>query len=85
MEAGLDVMTQLTQAKAAERLANVDQMLEQGVISEEEAEKKKEKIKKDAARKQQKIDIVQALINTAKADNFNLKIVHYPHNKILEI
>jgi len=67
VEAGLDVMTQLTQAKAAERLANVDQMLQQGVINEEEAEKKKEQIKKDAARKQQKIDIVQALINTAKA------------------
>jgi len=67
VEAGLDVMTQLTQAKAAERLANVDQMLQQGVINEEEAEKKKEQIKKDAARKQQKIDIVQAVINTAKA------------------
>jgi len=67
VEAGLDVMTQLTQAKAAERLANVDQMLQQGVINEEQAEKKKEQIKKDAARKQQKIDIVQALINTAKA------------------
>ena len=67
VEAGLDVMTQLTQAKASERLANVDQMLQQGVINEEQAEKKKEQIKKDAARKQQKIDIVQALINTAKA------------------
>ena len=67
VEAGLDAMSQMTQANAAERLANVDQMLEQGVINEEEAERKKEKIKKDAARKQQKIDIVQALINTAKA------------------
>lgn len=67
VEAGLDAMTQLTQAKAAERLANVDQMLQQGVINEEEAEKKKEQIKKEAARKQQKIDIVQAVINTAKA------------------
>ena len=67
VEAGLDVMTQLTQAKAAERLANVDQMLQQGVINEEQAEKKKEQIKKDAARKQQKIDITQAVINTAKA------------------
>jgi hypothetical protein len=67
VEAGLDAMSQMTQAKAAERLANVDQMLEQGVINEEEAERKKEKIKKDAARKQQKIDIVQTIINTAKA------------------
>ena len=67
VEAGLDAMSQMAQAQAAERLANVDQMLQQGVINEEEAERKKEQIKKDAARKQQKIDVTQAVINTAKA------------------
>jgi len=67
VEAGLDAMSQMTQAQAAERLANVDQMLQQGVINEEEATRKKEQIQREAARKQQKIDITQAVINTAKA------------------
>ncbi len=67
VEAGLSAMSQLAQSRAAERMANVDQMLQQGVINEEEATRKKEEIQKEAARKQQKIDIVQAVINTAKA------------------
>lgn len=67
VEAGLSAMSQLAQSRAAERMANVDQMLQQGVINEEEATRKKEQIQKEAARKQQKIDIVQAVINTAKA------------------
>jgi hypothetical protein len=67
VEAGLDAMSQLVEARAAERFGKVDQLLQQGVINEEEAERRKEQIKKDAARKQQKIDITQAVINTAKA------------------
>jgi hypothetical protein len=67
VEAGLDVMSQLVEARAQERFGKVDQLLQQGVINEEEAERRKEQIKKDAARKQQKIDVTQAVINTAKA------------------
>ena len=67
VEAGLSAMSQLAQAQAAERMANVDQMLQQGVINEEEATRKKEQIQREAARKQQKIDTTQAVINTAKA------------------
>lgn len=67
IEAGLGAMSDLAQAKAQERLSRVDQMLQQGVINEEEATRKKEQIQKEAARKQQKIDVVQAVINTAKA------------------
>ncbi len=67
VEAGLDAMSQLAQAQAAERFGKVDQLLQQGVINEEEAERRKEQIKKDAARKQQKIDTTQAVINTAKS------------------
>jgi hypothetical protein len=67
VEAGLDTMSQLVEARAQERFGKVDQLLQQGVINEEEAERRKEQIKKEAARKQQKIDIVQAVINTAKA------------------
>ncbi len=67
VEAGLDAMSQLVEARAAERFGKVDQLLQQGVINEEEAERRKEQIKKDAARKQQKIDVTQAVINTAKA------------------
>lgn len=67
VETGLDAMSQLVEARAQERFGKVDQLLQQGVINEEEAERRKEQIKKDAARKQQKIDITQAVINTAKA------------------
>jgi hypothetical protein len=67
VEAGLDAMSQLVEARAQERFGKVDQLLQQGVINEEEAERRKEQIKKDAARKQQKIDVTQAVINTAKA------------------
>ena len=67
VEAGLDAMSQLVEARAAERFGKVEQLLQQGVINEEEAERRKEQIKKDAARKQQKIDVTQAVINTAKA------------------
>ena len=67
VEAGLSAMSQLAQSRAAERMANVDQMLQQGVINEEQATRKKEQIQKEAARKQQKIDTTQAVINTAKA------------------
>ena len=67
VEAGLDAMSQLVEARAQERFGKVDQLLQQGVINEEQAERRKEQIKKDAARKQQKIDVTQAVINTAKA------------------
>ena len=67
VEAGLNAMSQFAQARASERLSKVDQLLQQGVLNEEQAERKKEQIKKDAARKQQKIDVTQAVINTAKA------------------
>jgi len=67
VETGLDAMSQLVEARAQERFGKVDQLLQQGVINEEEAERRKEQIKKNAARKQQKIDITQAVINTAKA------------------
>ena len=67
VEAGLDAMSQLVEARAQERFGKVDQLLQQGVINEEQAERRKEQIKKEAARKQQKIDVTQAVINTAKA------------------
>jgi len=52
------------QARETERLSSIDQQLQQGVINEEQATRKKEQIQKQFARKQQAIDIGQALINT---------------------
>ena len=47
VEAGLNAMSQFAQARASERLSKVDQLLQQGVLNEEQAERKKEQIKKD--------------------------------------
>jgi len=48
------------------RLKQVDEQVERGVITEEQAEAKKERIRKKAARDQQKVSIIQAIINVAQ-------------------
>ena len=48
------------------RLKQVDEQVERGVITEEQAEAKKERISKKAARQQQSISIIQAMINVAQ-------------------
>jgi hypothetical protein len=64
---GLNIMTQSMQVQQQNRMNAIDEQVKQGVITEEEAARKKERIQKDFARKQQKVDITQALINTALA------------------
>ena len=65
MADGLQVVSMAMEARETERLTRIDQQLQQGVINEEQATRKKEQIQKQFARKQQAIDIGQALINTA--------------------
>ena len=64
---GLDIMTQSLQVQQQNRMNAIDEQVKQGVITEEEAARKKERIQKEFARKQQKVDITQAIINTALA------------------
>jgi hypothetical protein len=64
---GLNIMTQSMQVQQQNRMNAIDEQVKQGVITEEEAARKKERIQKDFARKQQKVDITQAIINTALA------------------
>lgn len=80
---GLDVIGDAMQARQMDRLASVDKMVEQGVITEEEANERKDKINKEFARKQQKIDIVQSIINTAQAVSKALGSAFPPANFIL--
>jgi ribosomal protein S20 len=63
----LDIMSQSMQVQQENRLNAIDEQVKQGVITEEEAARKKERIQKEFARKQQKVDITQAVINTALA------------------
>lgn len=80
---GLDVIGDAMQARQMDRLASVDKMVEQGVITEEQANERKDKINKEFARKQQKIDIVQSIINTAQAVTKALGSAFPPANFIL--
>ena len=48
------------------RLKEVDKQVEQGVITQEQAELQKERISKKAARQQQNVSVIQAIINTAQ-------------------
>ncbi len=48
------------------RLKAVDKQVEQGVITQEQAELQKERISKKAARQQQNVSIIQAIINVAQ-------------------
>jgi len=48
------------------RLKQVDEQVERGVITEEQAEAKKERISKKAAKQQQAVSIAQAIINVAQ-------------------
>lgn len=53
-------------ASETARLKAVDKQVEQGVITQEQAEAQKERISKKAARQQQNVSIIQAIINTAQ-------------------
>lgn len=59
----LSVANDRVKAQAEERIATIDAALEKGLISEESAERKKDKIQKDALEKQKKIQKTQATIN----------------------
>lgn len=62
---GLEVVSMAIEARQRDRINRVDQDLAQGLINEEQATRKREQIQKQFARKQQAVDIGQALINTA--------------------
>jgi len=53
-------------AAEAARLKQVDEQVEKGVITQEQAEAQKERISKKAAKQQQKISIIEAIINVAQ-------------------
>ena len=53
-------------AAESARLKQVDEQVEKGVITKEQAEAQKERISKKAAREQQKISIIEAIINVAQ-------------------
>ena len=53
-------------AAESARLKEIDKQVEQGIITQEQAEAKKERISKKAARQQQSISIIQAMINVAQ-------------------
>jgi hypothetical protein len=59
----LNSASQLLQAKTDERIAAIDKQVQSGALSEEEAEKKKEKIRKDAFEKKKKLDLAGAAVS----------------------
>jgi hypothetical protein len=59
----LDVASQNLKTQTDERIAAIDSQIESGVISEEDAEKKKVKIRKDAFEKQKKLDRARATLS----------------------
>jgi hypothetical protein len=59
----LDVASQNLKTQTDERIAAVDSQIESGVISEEDAEKKKVKIRKEAFDKQKKLDLARASLS----------------------
>jgi len=69
-------------AAESARLKQLDEQVEKGVITEEQAEKKKEQISKKAARQQQGISIVQAMINVAQGITKALATLPPPFGKI---
>ncbi len=56
----LDVASQNLKTNTDERIAAIDKQVQGGAISEEEAEKKREKVRKDAFKKQKKLDLGRA-------------------------
>tara|TARA_R110002020_G_scaffold89089_3_gene218039 strand:- start:4577 stop:8260 length:3684 start_codon:yes stop_codon:yes gene_type:complete len=83
LQDGFAIAQQAIGAAETARLAAVDKQVEQGVITEEQAEKKKEKISKKAARQQQAISIVQAMINTAQGITKTLATLPPPFAQIV--
>jgi hypothetical protein len=59
------IVQQALGAAEKERLREVDEQVKQGVITEEQAANKKERIQRNFARKQQAISILDAITNTA--------------------
>jgi hypothetical protein len=59
----LDVASQNLKTNTDQRIAAIDSQIESGVISEEDAEKKKVKIRKDAFDKQKKLDLARASLS----------------------
>ena len=59
------IVQQALGAAEKERLREVDEQVKQGVITEEQAANKKERIQRKFARKQQAISILDAITNTA--------------------
>ena len=65
------------------RLQQVDEQVQRGVITEEQAEAKKERISKKAARQQQAVSVMQAVINVAQGITKTLATVPAPFAQIL--
>jgi hypothetical protein len=59
----LDVASQNLKTNTDQRIAAIDSQIESGVISEEDAEKKKVKIRKEAFDKQKKLDLARASLS----------------------
>ena len=59
----LDVASQNLKTNTDERIAAIDKQVQGGALSEEEAEKKKEKVRKDAFKKQKKLDLGRANVS----------------------
>jgi len=59
----LDVASQNLKTKTDERIAAIDKQVQNGALSEEEAEKKKEQVRKKAFQKQKKLDLARANVS----------------------
>jgi len=59
----LAIASQNLQTRTDERIAAIDQQVKSGALSEEEAEKKKEKVRKQAFKQQKKMDIASATMS----------------------
>ena len=70
-------------AAESARLKQVDEQVKRGVITQEQAEAKKERISKKAAKQQQKISIMQAIVNVAQGITKTLATVPSPFAQII--
>ena len=83
LQESFSIAQQAIGAAEAARLKQVDEQVERGVITQEQAEKKKEQISKKAAKQQQGISIAQAIVNVAQGITKTLASIPPPFAQIV--
>ncbi len=83
LQESFSIAQQAIGAAEAARLKQVDEQVERGVITQEQAEKNKEQISKKAAKQQQGISIAQAIVNVAQGITKTLASIPPPFAQIV--